>query len=126
MQCPAAGPRLGAQPDEGRSHPEHSYNRAAQVSTAGGFLVLFSRIAAVCGRPRERSCVAGFRMTTNEWLKSRQAEESHWLYVVWDAMTPGHELVPALEPGHRLADVPHEARSVRQLEQQAEAIAQIA
>jgi superfamily II DNA or RNA helicase len=66
------------------------------------------------------------RMTTNEWLKSRQLAESYWLYVVWDPTTPGCKLVPVPNPGHRLEHVAREVRSVSHIELPAEAIAQFA
>ncbi len=49
------------------------------------------------------------QLTPNEWYNAQQLAETYWLYVVWDPLEPGAELVrvpnPALHLDHAKRDV---------------------
>jgi hypothetical protein len=42
------------------------------------------------------------QLTTNEWYKALQLGSTYWLYVVWDPLTEGAELVRIANPAARL------------------------
>jgi superfamily II DNA or RNA helicase len=59
----------------------------------------------------------------NEWTKAQQLGESYWLYVVWEPLEPGHELVRVQDPVRKVGYAVKERVVVRRYEVPAEAIA---
>jgi len=53
------------------------------------------------------------RLTTNEWYKAQQLSESYWLYVVWDPLGEGPELVRIQNPAARLDHAKREILAAR-------------
>jgi len=62
------------------------------------------------------------RLTTNEWYKAQQLEETYWLYVVWDPLGKAPELVRIQNPAVRLDHAKREIVAARFFEIPAEAV----
>ena len=58
----------------------------------------------------------------SEWTKAQQLRETYWLYVVWDPLSPHHELVKIQNPFRELEHAVKHREVIRRYEIPAEAI----
>ena len=62
------------------------------------------------------------RLTTNEWYKAQHLGQTYWLYVVWDPLESGHELVRIQNPAQKLDHAKRERVVARRFEIPADAV----
>lgn len=63
------------------------------------------------------------QLTVNEWYKAQQLGSTYWLYVVWDPLEAGHELVRIQNPAEKLDHAKKEMVVARMFTISAQAIA---